>query len=224
MAFSIHLEEFFKTDIKFKNDVIAKKWEKVKDVRKVITGALEVKRADKTIGSSLESHVDIYLSKEINSIIENIDMAEIAITSSATIMVDGNHSSGFSLEDIKNVVVDVKKAKGTKCKRCWKFDSEINTRDICKRCSGGYKKIVCFVNKFFFIFLLIIIDFTIKKIVYNYLTLKFFYIHYLFFGYSAHSQLRNFIWSFFRINAFLGDYINWFCDYCFLDLYDDNNI
>ena len=54
---SIHLEEFFKTGIKFKNDVIAKKWEKVKDVRKVITGALEVKRADKTIGSSLESHM-----------------------------------------------------------------------------------------------------------------------------------------------------------------------
>ena len=65
---SIHLEEFFKTNIKFKNDVIAKKWKQVKDVRKVITGALEVKRADKTIGSSLESHVDIYLSKEINSI------------------------------------------------------------------------------------------------------------------------------------------------------------
>ena len=134
------MEEFFKTDIKFKNDVIAKKWEKVKDIRKVITGALEVKRADKTIGSSLESHVDIYLSKEINSIIENIDMAEIAITSSATIMAGDNHSSGFSLDDIKDVVVDVKKAKGAKCKRCWKFDSEINSSDICKRCSVVIKK------------------------------------------------------------------------------------
>ena len=137
---SIHLEEFFKTDIKFKNDVIAKKWEKVKDIRKVITGALEVKRADKTIGSSLESHVDIYLSKEINSIIENIDMAEIAITSSATIMTGDNHSSGFSIDDIKDVVVDVKKAEGTKCKRCWKFDSEINSSDICKRCFFVIKK------------------------------------------------------------------------------------
>ena len=134
------MEEFFKTDIKFKNDVIAKKWEKVKDIRKVITGALEVKRADKTIGSSLESHVDIYLSKEINSIIENIDMAEIAITSSATIMAGDNQSSGFSLDDIKDVVVDVKKAKGTKCKRCWKFDSEINSSGICKRCSVVIKK------------------------------------------------------------------------------------
>ena len=134
------MEEFFKTDIKFKNDVIAKKWEKVKDVRKVITGALEVKRADKTIGSSLESHVDIYLSKEINSIIENIDMAEIAITSSATIMTGDNHSSGFSIDDYKDVVVDVKKAKGTKCKRCWKFDSEINSSDICKRCFVVIKK------------------------------------------------------------------------------------
>ena len=137
---SIHLEEFLKTDIKFKNDVIAKKWAKVKDVRKVITGALEVKRADKTIGSSLESHIDIYLSKEIKEIIENIDMAEIAITSSATIMTDFKHSSGFSIDDIKDVVVDVKKAKGTKCKRCWKFDSEINEIDICKRCSVAIKK------------------------------------------------------------------------------------
>ena len=116
------------------------KWKQVKDIRKVITGALEVKRADKTIGSSLESHVDIYLSKEINSIISNIDMAEIAITSSATIIVGDNHVSGFSLEDIKDVVVDVKKAKGTKCKRCWKFDSEINSSDICKRCSVVIQK------------------------------------------------------------------------------------
>ena len=67
-------------------------------------------------------------------------MAEIAITSSATIMTGDNHSSGFSIDDIKDVVVDVKKAKGAKCKRCWKFDSEINSSDICKRCFVGIKK------------------------------------------------------------------------------------
>ena len=67
-------------------------------------------------------------------------MAEIAITSSAAIMVDDISSSGFSLDDIKDVVVDVKKAKGAKCKRCWKFDSEINSSDICKRCSVVIKK------------------------------------------------------------------------------------
>ena len=67
-------------------------------------------------------------------------MAEIAITSSATIMTDCNHSSGFSIDDIDDVVVDVKKAKGIKCKRCWKFDGEINSSDICKRCSAVVKK------------------------------------------------------------------------------------
>ncbi len=139
-ASSIHLEEFYKTDIKYKNDVIAKKWEQIKVVRKVITGALEIKRADKTIGSSLESHVDIYLSKEIKSIIENIDMAEISITSSAALLVGNNPSSGFSIDDIKDIVVDVKKAKGLKCKRCWKYDNEINSSEICKRCSNVIKK------------------------------------------------------------------------------------
>ena len=136
---SVHLEEFFKTDIKFKNDKIAKKWEQIKVIRKVITGALEIKRADKTIGSSLESHVDIYLSKEIESTIENIDMAEIAITSSASLVVSDNPSLGFSIDNIKDIVVDVKKAKGIKCKRCWKFDNEINSSEICKRCSDVIK-------------------------------------------------------------------------------------
>ena len=39
-----------------------KKWEILKDVRKVITGALEVKRAEKLIRSSLEASINIYLS------------------------------------------------------------------------------------------------------------------------------------------------------------------
>ena len=88
----------------------------------------------------MESHIDIYLSKEIKSIIENIDLSEIAITSSVTLIVGKNPSSGFSRDDIKEIVVHVKKAKGLKCKRCWKFDSEINSNGICKRCSDAIKK------------------------------------------------------------------------------------
>jgi len=137
---SIHLEEFIKTDIKYKNDVIAKKWEQIKNIRKVITGALEIKRANKSIGSSLESHIDIYLPKEIKLMIENIDLSEIAITSSANLLVGESPSSGFSLDDIKNIFVDVKKANGLKCKRCWKFDKKINSDDICKRCTDAIKK------------------------------------------------------------------------------------
>ena len=101
---------------------------------------MEIKRTEKTIRSSLESHIDIYLSKEIKSKIGNTDLAEIAITSSSTIMDIINSSPGFSIEDIKDIVVDVKKAEGFKCNRCWKFDSKINSNGICGRCSKAIKK------------------------------------------------------------------------------------
>ena len=51
-----------------------------------------------------------------------------------------NSSPGFSIEDIKDIVVDVKKAEGFKCNRCWKFDSKINSNGICNRCSNAIKK------------------------------------------------------------------------------------
>ena len=132
---SIHLEEFLKADTKFRNDAIAKKWKQIKDIRKVITGALEIKRAEKTIRSSLESHIDVYLSKEIKLKIENTDLAEIAITSSFAVIDYENSASGFNIEDIKDIAVAVKKAKGSKCNRCWKFESGINLNGICSRCS-----------------------------------------------------------------------------------------
>ena len=137
---SIHLENFLIANSKFKNFSVAKKWGKIKDIRKVITGALEKKRADKIIGSSLEAHINVYLSKEMKSNIENIDIAEIAITSSATLMVYESLSPGFSIDEIKGIIVDVKKSNGSKCNRCWKFDNEINSDSLCNRCKDAIKK------------------------------------------------------------------------------------
>ena len=137
---SIHLENFLIANSKFKNVSVAKKWGKIKDIRKVITGALEKKRADKIIGSSLQAHINVYLSKEMKSNIENIDIAEIAITSSATLMVYESLSPGFSIDEIKGIIVDVKKSNGSKCNRCWKFDNEINSDSLCNRCKDAIKK------------------------------------------------------------------------------------
>ena len=92
---SIHLEEFFNIDSNYKNIQIFQKWETVKNIRKVITGALEKKRADKIIGSSLEASIDIYVSSEILSKIQNIDFAEIAITSSASIIESSDFTVGI---------------------------------------------------------------------------------------------------------------------------------
>tara|TARA_Y100001960_G_C14182708_1_gene591071 strand:- start:121 stop:606 length:486 start_codon:yes stop_codon:yes gene_type:complete len=137
---SIHLQDFLKTNEKFKNNAIEIKWEKIKNIRRVITGALEIKRADKTIGSSLESHLEIYLSKEYKKYSNNIDLSEIAITSSAKIFEFKENSPGFKINEIDGISVDIKKAEGSKCHRCWKFNKEINSNNICNRCEKVIKK------------------------------------------------------------------------------------
>ena len=70
----------------FKNNHLSTKWYTIKNIRKVITGALEKKRADKIIGSSLEANIKVYLSDKLKKDISNVHLNEIAITSSFEVL------------------------------------------------------------------------------------------------------------------------------------------
>ena len=62
-------------------------------------------------------------------------MSEISITSSVNLKETIKNESLFYLEEIKDVFVDVKKAPGNKCGRCWQIYSELkNNGEICQRC------------------------------------------------------------------------------------------
>ncbi len=137
---SIHLEDFLKAKDSFKNTKISNKWNTIKNIRRVITGALEKKRAEKIIGSSLEAHIKIYLSKKIKEELNNIDFDEISITSSYEICDYKNKNDLFSLDDVDEVGIEVFKTDGYKCERCWKFKKELTTNNICERCEEVIKK------------------------------------------------------------------------------------
>ena len=136
---SIHLENFLQTPIEYKNIELSKKWNTIKNIRKVITGALEKKRADKFIGSSLEAHIKVYLEDSIKDSIGNISLDDISITSSFEILPYNKNNLCFEMEEVNGVGIEVEKAKGKKCNRCWKY-SEINKdKDICNRCEEAIK-------------------------------------------------------------------------------------
>ena len=61
-AQSVHLEEFMTVPQSWRDDVLAEKWRKLRNVRRVVTGALELERAAKRIGSSLEAAPIIYVA------------------------------------------------------------------------------------------------------------------------------------------------------------------
>ena len=131
---SVHLEDFLSAKESYCNHNLKNKWNVIKQVRRVVTGALEKKRADKIIGSSLEAHIDIYLEDSVLQKIKEIDFEEITITSSFNLYSISKDVKGFALEDVKNVIVIVSKTKGSKCQRCWKYNQTLVNDEICNRC------------------------------------------------------------------------------------------
>ncbi|HEY4204598.1 MAG TPA: isoleucine--tRNA ligase [Xanthobacteraceae bacterium] len=121
-ATSVHLELFQKVLTTWRNDKLAAKWEIIRGVRRVVTGALELERAAKRIGSSLEASPLVYVSdKTIFDTLFDVDLAEVCITSNAMVTNDDAPADAFRLNDVPGVAVVVEKAVGTKCARSWKI-------------------------------------------------------------------------------------------------------
>jgi len=119
---SVHLTLFPEGFDAFRDDRLAAKWEIIRDVRRVVTGALEVERAAKRIGSSLEASPLVYVSdRKIFDTLFDIDLAEVCITSNAMVTNEEPPAAAFRLNDAPGVAVVVEKAVGTKCARSWKI-------------------------------------------------------------------------------------------------------
>jgi len=119
---SVHLTTFAENLADYRDDVLAAKWETIRDVRRVVTGALELERAAKRIGSSLEASPLIYVSdKPIFATLFDVDMAEVCITSNAMVTNEDAPADAFRLGEVPGVAVVVERAAGTKCARSWKI-------------------------------------------------------------------------------------------------------
>ena len=106
----------------FRDEALAAKWETIRDVRRVVTGALEVERAAKNIGSSLEASPVIYVSdRQMLATLFDIDLAEVCITSNYEVREGEAPADAFRLDDVPGVAVVVEKAAGSKCARSWKI-------------------------------------------------------------------------------------------------------
>ncbi len=119
---SVHLTTFPDGLARYRDDALAKKWETIRDVRRVVTGALELERAAKRIGSSLEASPRVYVAdKAVFGILADVDLAEVCITSSDEVTNADAPADAFRLNDVPNVAVVVERAQGKKCARSWKI-------------------------------------------------------------------------------------------------------
>ena len=117
---SIHEHTFVKIPSKWKNEELNEKWAQLSKIKQEANVAIEEKRSNKEIGSSLEAELQIITGQKNFDLLEGLDLAEYFITSKAEKVKSDNN------DELK---ILVKKTAGTKCPRCWK----ILEKD-CSRC------------------------------------------------------------------------------------------
>ena len=109
---SIHEHSFVKIPIIWENNILNEKWIKLFKIKQEANIAIEEKRSNKEIGSSLEAEIKITTNSKNFELLEGLDLAEYFITSKAE-KLKSDKQTDFNIE--------VKKTTGTKCPRCWKI-------------------------------------------------------------------------------------------------------
>jgi isoleucyl-tRNA synthetase len=141
---SVHLRLFPEIPADWRDDALAAKWSKVRAVRRVVTGALEIARAEKKIGSSLAAAPRVFLGGEDIAALADVDLAEIAITSGITLIEGPAPEGAFRLDDVVDVGVVIEIADGEKCERCWKVLDDVGSDHdflgVCGRCADAVRR------------------------------------------------------------------------------------
>ena len=119
---SVHLELFGEAPAAWLDAELAERWAKIRKVRRVVTGALELERAAKRLGSSLEASPQVFVTDaDLHAALSGTDLAEIAITSGIRVESGEGPQDAFRLPDVPGVAVVPHRTAGVKCARSWKY-------------------------------------------------------------------------------------------------------
>jgi isoleucyl-tRNA synthetase len=130
-ADSVHLTSFPEVKSEYLDDALNERWEKIWEIRAMVTKSLEKARQEKVIGLSLDAQVHLFLPEKVYPFFEcyEKDLKSIFIVSSVTLHL---------AKDEKEVRAEVSRAEGKKCERCWNYDVTVGTHEeheaICHRC------------------------------------------------------------------------------------------
>ena len=99
------ISQSFPESRQWRDDELAEKWEKIRAVRRVVTGALEVERGEKRIGSSSRPRPRSMSPRRPSWMrCKGVDLAEVCITSAATLL-DKAPEGAFTIADVPGVGV-----------------------------------------------------------------------------------------------------------------------
>ena len=149
---SVHLERFPDVPREWLDDALDRAWSRLLEVRREVARALEAARtrrgaeggkAAAGIGSGLEARVHVVSAPEdLPALLRSKRelLATLFIVSQVALFEPsaGTPLVHYESQEIPGLVIDVERARGKKCERCWKFSERVGESPehptLCERC------------------------------------------------------------------------------------------
>jgi isoleucyl-tRNA synthetase len=142
---SVHLQTYPSIPASWHDTVLAEKWETLRELRRHVTVPLEEARAARTIGASLQAVATLPLGRDDLGLLSEQEWAELTIVSGVTLVYDATRDGGVLGAD--SLQVQIGRAPGTKCVRCWRVLEEVGTvaahPTLCLRCADAVEALTC---------------------------------------------------------------------------------
>src|SRR3972149_8106739 len=124
---SVHLELFPQINQAYVNEELEAKWGRLLKVRSEVAKALEIARKARLIGHSLEAHVDIFSDQALYTFLkdDSVELVSFFIVSSVTTHCNTPPPDVFHSSEINGLSIQVSRASGSKCCRCWNYSGTV---------------------------------------------------------------------------------------------------
>lgn len=143
---SIHLQSFPKISSRPEESGISDRWARLLTVRAEVARALETKRNEKTIGASQDADVTISADAGLHELLARYIefLPDLFIVSRVHLKPWASDAPGLTSDVLDHFRVQVDRAGGAKCGRCWRFRDAVGRNpdypDLCDRCAGAVAK------------------------------------------------------------------------------------
>lgn len=146
---SVMMNEMPKTTDVKTDAAFEEKWNFIYQLRTDVTKALEVKRAEKFIGASLEAKIVIHVNGD-DALLKKLNdysdiLGKVFIVSG--VEIENGGKGAFASDFLSDKIsYDVEKADGEKCERCWMYSRSVGKNalypTLCERCAAEVAKIL----------------------------------------------------------------------------------
>lgn len=122
-------------------------WARVMDVRAEVTRAIEPLRKAGTLGHSLDTHVNLFVDESLGKALASsgADLRAVCIVSALDVLPIAKAPVDAVFGNMEGLAVEVRKAGGGKCERCWIYSEELGTSPdhpaLCPRCTAVMKEL-----------------------------------------------------------------------------------